>query len=130
MYSGIKIYDSFWDGFRFESVSVEELSKKESGYLFSSNISHSFGHQINLNFAISFNDTDSYSSRIYLYERDLPGILRNVAVYNRDMRFMALATKEISTYFSTSLKFERLTRDNVLNKVVDSRIGLQFDIKY
>ena len=73
-------------------------------------------------------NTDSFDSRIYIYEHDFPGVLRNTAVYNEGYRFMVLASKDISTYFSASVKLERYSR-NAQNKGTDeTRIGIQFDL--
>ncbi len=72
-------------------------------------------------------NTDSFDSRIYIYEHDFPGVLRNTAVYSEGYRFMVLASKDISTYFSASVKLERYSR-NAQNKSTDeTRIGIQFD---
>ncbi|TFB09561.1 hypothetical protein E3V55_07090 [Candidatus Marinimicrobia bacterium MT.SAG.3] len=72
--------------------------------------------------------TDSFASRIYLYEQDLPGVLRNSAVFNDGNRFMVLARKEISSYFSLSLKLEHLSRDNGIEDSVENKIGIQVDL--
>ena len=73
-------------------------------------------------------NTDSFDSRIYIYEHDFPGVLRNIAVFNEGHRFMVLASKDISTYFSASVKFERYSRSAQKESTDETRIGFQIDI--
>jgi len=73
-------------------------------------------------------NTDSFDSRIYIYEHDFPGVLRNIAVFNEGHRFMVLASKDISTYFSASVKLERYSRSAQKESTDETRIGFQIDI--
>ncbi len=115
-------------GWRFERVSKKDLIADENGLLLSVNAKIEATKSLRLYLAATRFKTDSYSSRIYLYEQDLPGILRNSAVFNDGNRFMVLARKEFSSYFSLSIKLEHLSRDNGIEDSVENKIGVQFDL--
>jgi len=69
-------------------------------------------------------DTDSYTSRIYVYETDLPGVVNNRILYNKgDYGFVYLAAKVVKRT-SFSLKYSVINTDSLFRN-----IGLQLDIK-
>ena len=107
---------------------MEDLIVDEKGLLLSINIKIATPGSLRLYLAATRFKTDSFASRIYLYEQDLPGVLRNSAVFNNGNRFMVLARKEISSYFSLSLKLEHLSRDNGIEDSVENKIGIQVDL--
>ena len=115
-------------GWRFERVTLEDLIVDEKGLLLSINIKIATPGSLRLYLAATRFKTDSFASRIYLYEQDLPGVLRNSAVFNNGNRFMVLARKEISSYFSLSLKLEHLSRDNGIEDSAENKIGIQVDL--
>ena len=115
-------------GWRFERVTTQDIIVDENGLLLSVNVKIVAPKSLLLYLAATRFKTDSFASRIYLYEQDLPGVLRNSAVFNDGNRFMVLARKEISSYFSLSIKLEHLSRDNGIEDSVENRIGVQFDL--
>lgn len=115
-------------GWRFERVTTQDIIVDENGLLLSVNVKIAAPKSLQLYLAATRFKTDSFDSRIYLYEQDLPGILRNSAVFNDGNRFMVLARKEISSYFSLSIKLEHLSRDNGIEDSVENKIGVQFDL--
>ena len=119
---------SFVLGWRFERVTTQDIIVEENGLLLSVNVKIVAPKSLRLYLAATRFKTDSFVSRIYLYEQDLPGVLRNSAVFNDGNRFMVLARKEISSYFSLSIKLEHLSRDNGIEDSVENKIGVQFDL--
>ena len=115
-------------GWRFERVTTQDIIVDENGLLLSVNVKFEAPKSLLLYLAATRFKTDSFTSRIYLYEQDLPGVLRNSAVFNDGNRFMVLARKEISSYFSLSIKLEHLSRDNGIEDSVENKIGVQFDL--
>ncbi|MCH8928011.1 MAG: hypothetical protein IIB39_04750 [Candidatus Marinimicrobia bacterium] len=113
---------------QIERISVEQGNSTEYGYLLSSSIGMSLSNRIMLRLAVTLHNTDSFASRIYIYEHDFPGVLRNIAVYNKGYRFMVLASKDISTYFSASVKLERYSRSAQNESTEETRIGFQIDL--
>ena len=119
---------SFVLGWRFERVTTQDIIVEENGLLLSVNVKIAAPKSLRLYLAATRFKTDSFVSRIYLYEQDLPGVLRNSAVFDDGNRFMVLARKEISSYFSLSIKLEHLSRDNGIEDSVENKIGVQFDL--
>ena len=115
-------------GWRFERVTMKDMIVDENGLLLSVNAKIVASKNLRLYLAATRFNTDSFASRMYLYEQDLPGVLRNSAVFEEGNRFMVLARKEISSYFSLSIKLEHLSRDNGMEDWVENKIGIQFDI--
>ena len=115
-------------GWRFERVTMEDLIVDENGLSVSVNVRIVAPKSLRLYLAATRFKTDSFASRIYLYEQDLPGVLRNRAVFDDGNRFMVLARKEISSYFSLSIKLEHLSRDNGIEDSVENKIGVQIDL--
>ena len=115
-------------GWRFERVTMENIIVDENGLSVSVNVKIVAPKSLRLYLAATRFKTDSFASRIYLYEQDLPGVLRNSAVFNDGNRFMVLARKEISSYFSLSIKLEHLSRDNGIEDSVENKIGVQIDL--
>ena len=113
---------------QIERISVEHGNSTEYGYLLSSSVGMSLSNRIMLRLAVTLHNTDSFASRIYIYEHDFPGVLRNIAVYNKGYRFMVLASKDISTYFSASVKLERYSRSAQNESTEETRIGFQIDL--
>jgi len=113
---------------QIERVSVERGIITENGYLLSSSIGITVSSRMMLRLAATLFNTDSFASRIYIYERDFPGVLRNIAVFNKGYRFMVLASKDISTYFSASVKLERYSRSAESESAGETRIGFQIDL--
>ena len=115
-------------GWQIERVSVDHGISTEYGYLLSSSISMILPNRVIFKASATIYNTDSFDSRIYIYEHDFPGVLRNIAVYNEGHRFMVLASKDISTYFSASVKLERYSRSAQKESTDETRIGFQIDI--
>ena len=103
-------------------------SIEERGYALTSNADITVNKRRDINLSATIFDTDSYASRIYVYERDLPGVLRNLPVYQKGYRIMVLAREKFNAYFSTSIKLERYLRRQGTDDTNESRIGIQIDI--
>ncbi len=115
-------------GWKFDMASSKVNSVDERGYALTSNADIIVDKRRDINLSATIFDTDSFASRIYVYERDLPGVLRNLAVYQRGYRIMVLAREKFNAYFSTSIKLERYVRRQGTNDTTESRIGIQIDI--
>ena len=69
-------------------------------------------------------DTDSYASRIYAYEIDLPGIINNrMLYYTGYYGFLYLSAKPIDG-LKFSVKYSHIVREEILEK----HIGVQLDV--
>ena len=113
---------------RFERIWVRypELSKRETGWLLFGDLR--FVHQKWLtleNRLISF-QADSYDTRIYECENDLPGLVTNLGFYGNGWRCYILAKSQLGRAARISLKYS-ITHFNEGNKADDHRFGIQFE---
>ncbi|MBE0433295.1 helix-hairpin-helix domain-containing protein [candidate division WOR-3 bacterium] len=71
-------------------------------------------------------DTDTYGARIYVYEIDLPGVVRNRMLYNNgDYGFVYLSIRPIQR-IRLSMKYAFVNRESVSEK----QAGGQFDFMF
>ncbi len=67
--------------------------------------------------------TESYDARIYVYERDLPGYVRNVALHGVGTRYYLLCRYLPRPWIELTLKYARQERDEVREE-----LGFQVDL--
>ena len=70
--------------------------------------------------------TDSYDSRLYEYENDLPGLMKNVGLYGKGVRWYALAKGRVLGKVHLSLKYS-ITHFYEGEKKDDHRFGVQLE---
>ncbi len=70
-------------------------------------------------------DTDSYSTRIYVYEPDLPGIINNRMVYGKGRYGFCYLSLRILKNISFSIKLSFMKKDFLTKK-----LGVQLDTKF
>jgi DNA-binding PadR family transcriptional regulator len=89
-----------------------------------------------LNLRVAFFRTDSYSSGIYEYERDLDGVLTQPVLYGKGVRWYLIIKYTFLEHLNLSAKFSDHIRDDVkkigsgydqLPTNHDDRISLQLD---
>ncbi|NOY59332.1 MAG: hypothetical protein GXO75_10465, partial [Calditrichaeota bacterium] len=68
--------------------------------------------QISIRTRWCYFDAPLYDLRFYVYENDLPGVMRLKLLYKRGIRSYLILSWHISTYFSFSAKLERTSYDN------------------
>ena len=120
-------------------VSEEFLlpSREETGFLFYQNVwIRLLPHFILSTRWIKFN-TDSYSSRIYEFEEDLPGVLTVRPLYKKGTSWYVIARWKPFKKFRLSAKFSITYHKNVsewgsgLEKIqgnIEKRFGLEADL--
>lgn len=109
---------------RLEEKYVHELSGMEKGIFgcLEAGVQHD-----RLSFRVRYGrfNTDSYASRIYAYETDLPGIVNNRMLYNKgEYGFVYVSFKPVNQ-FKVSAKYSVVKR----NSTPMEQIGCQFDMK-
>ena len=72
---------------------------------------------------IALFSTDSYDARIYMYERDLPGYLRNVALSGQGTRFYLLFHCTPRPWLELTMKYANQRREEI-----QEEWGLQLDL--
>jgi len=109
---------------RLEEKYVYGSSDLEKGLLGAFEIGAEFDR---LRFRIRYGlfETDSYASRIYVYEIDLPGIVNNRMLYNKgDYGFIYMLFKPIEV-FNIATKYSFVKRDTVLVKQLSCQLDFR-----
>ncbi len=61
--------------------------------------------KLKISMRLTFFDTDGYESRLYQFERDIPGVLTNQMLYGKGSRWYLLCNYKLAPILSVSLKF-------------------------
>jgi hypothetical protein len=80
-------------------------------------------NQIEFEGRIALFSTESYDARIYMYERDLPGYLRNVALSGQGTRFYILLHYAPRPWLELTVKYATQRREEIREE-----FGLQLDL--
>ncbi|MFQ5905511.1 MAG: ComEA family DNA-binding protein [bacterium] len=113
---------------RFETVSalLEQESTTDTGTLLYWEAVFKPIDRVSLRGRLSVFDTDSWDARLYQYESDLPGVMRNVAVNGRGAMGYALAGFRPAEWLKISTKLSWKRKDGE----GEWRAGVQSDIKF
>ena len=118
---------------------IKDANLKENGFLVFQDVRYVPIKNINLYGRIIFFQTDSFNSAVYEYENDLLGVMPNLAMYGKGIRwylivkykplkFLTLSTKYSETY-KPEEKFLS-SGDNEIIGNVDNRISFQIDMNF
>ncbi len=121
---------------RWESTDIQSINENGS-YLFE-DIHFLPGSTFSISTRILFYRTDSYNSRLYEYESDLPGSYANYAVYGEGRIFYLLFKWKIydKIYFMFKYRYNNITKkdltlpiirndDNTLQRTLRFQIKIQ-----
>lgn len=87
--------------------------------------------------AIAF-DTDTYDSRVYEFEEEVPGTYQNPALYGKGLRWYIIGRYDYGRRMSLSLKYSQTRREEPRNTAypgevvvngIDDRLAVQIDIR-
>ena len=85
---------------------------------------------------LAFFKTDSYNSRIYEYENDLPGIMSSPALFGDGMKWYIIAKYNSSFGLNISVKYSELIKpsekflgsgNSIISGSIDNQFSLQMD---
>ena len=83
--------------------------------------------------------TESYDSRLYEFEEEVPGTYRNPALYGKGLRWYLVGRLEYNHYVELSAKYSQTSSDGPTRSVagrwatggvIDSQLTLQMDVKW
>lgn len=107
-------------------LNYPDLMTEESGWLFLTDLRLALGEGITLSGRATCWSTDSYDSRLYAYEHDLPGVMTNTALYGEGWGWYALVTLKTSRGIRFALKYAS-THFIEDDREDDHRFGIQFE---
>jgi hypothetical protein len=91
----------------YDKTKGVQIDKKNlySGILHYQDIYYQLSSKIGMSYRIVFFNTDGYESRLYEFERDVPGILTNQMLYGTGSRWYIFGRWKMNAIISLSLKY-------------------------
>lgn len=123
----------------YNTFEIGEIDRNEKGYLILQDARFALTKALQLYGRIIFFETDSFNSAVYEFENDLAGVLTNLAMYDKGMRWYLMMRYKPANYITLSLKYSETYKpdaktlssgNNLINNNVDNRISFQIDINY
>jgi hypothetical protein len=120
-------------------VTYAGLKKSEQGLLFSQTLKCILFRSLALRARVAVFETDSYDSRIYEYEDDLPRASSNPALYGRGLRWYLILRYHIFLKVDISAKYSQTIKDGVkslgsgLDEIegnTQSLLSMQLDVRF
>ena len=118
---------------------VKEANKREDGFLVFQDVRFVANKNLNFSARIIFFQIDSFNSAIYEFENDLLGVMPNLAMYGKGIRWYLIAKYKPLTYLSISAKYSETFKPDVTslssgdNEIIgnlDNRFSLQIDLNF
>ena len=118
---------------------IKDAGVKEDGFLVFQEVRFVPRKNISLYGRIIFFQTDSFNSAVYEYENDLLGVMPNLAMYGKGVRWYLIVKYKPLKYLSISVKYSETFKpdetvlssgDNEIIGNVDNRISFQIDLSF
>lgn len=118
------------------SFRIKEINYNENGYLIYQDVRYDAADFIRIYGRIELFNTDSYNTRLYAFENDLTGVLSNLPLYGKGLRWYFLVTVQLINSLRLSCKYSEMYKSDVksigsgFNEIegnLDNRISLQLD---
>jgi len=118
---------------------VRDANKKEDGFLVFQDVRFVAHKKLNLTSRIIFFQTDSFNSAVYEFENDLLGVMPNLAMNGKGIRWYVIAKYKPLQFLSISAKYSETFKpdettlssgDNEIIGNLDNRFSLQIDINF
>lgn len=118
---------------------IKDANLKENGLLVYQDLRYVPQKNINLYGRIIFFQTDSFNSAVYEYENDLLGVMPNLAMYGKGIRWYVIVKYKPLQFLTLSTKYSETYKpdetylssgDNEITGNVDNRISFQIDMSF
>jgi hypothetical protein len=118
---------------------IKDINLKENGLLIFQDLRYVPLKNINLYGRIIFFQTDSFNSAVYEYENDLLGVMPNLAMYGKGIRWYLIVKYKPLKFLTLSAKYSETYKpdvtslssgDNEIIGNVDNRISFQMDMSF
>jgi hypothetical protein len=115
------------------------MKKSEQGVLLSQTMQCALFRSLALRARVAIFETDSYDSRMYEYEDDLPRSSSNPALYGRGLRWYVILTYSVFIKVDMAAKFSQTIKDGVhsigsgLDEIeghTQSLLSIQLDVRF
>ncbi len=132
---------NIWMKTRIEYVNLSPTieTDKEDGFLISQDIKCTPFSKLLLYGRFTLFQTESYNSRLYVYENDLLGIMSNPALFGEGLRWYIMAKYSTNFGLDLSLKYSELYKpneqsigsgDSEIKGNLDNKFSIQLDFKF
>lgn len=125
--------------FEYNHFLIREASIKETGFLMFQDVRYLLQRNLSFYGRIIFFHTDSFNSAVYEFENDLFGVMPNLAMFGRGLRWYLILKYRPVSELTISAKYAETFKprekflssgDNQINNNVDNRLSLQIDFKF
>ncbi len=113
------------------TVGLEHESVQERGMLFFQDLTADLGRALSVSVrAVAFH-TDSYNSRVYEYEADLPGAYSTPALFDRGFRCYILGRYRWGRTLALAVKYSQTSKEKSSEGIprVDNQLSVQLDLE-
>ena len=113
------------------TVGLEHKSVQERGMLFFQDVTADLGLALSLSVRIVAFHTDSYNSRVYEYETDLPGAYSTPALFERGIRCYILGRYRWGRTLAFAVKYSQTSKEKSSEGIprVDNQLSVQLDLE-
>jgi hypothetical protein len=113
------------------NVGLERESVQERGLLFFQDLTADIGHALSVTARIVAFYTDSYASRVYEYEADLPGAYSTPALFDSGFRCYILGRYRWGRTLALALKYSQTSKERTSEGIprADNQISVQLDLQ-
>lgn len=125
--------------FEFNSYDIKDADISENGFLVFQDARYAVTKTLSFYGRIIFFETDSFNSAVYEFENDLTGVLTNLAMYGKGLRWYLMIRYKPFRFATLSLKYAETYKptetslnsgNNLIRNNLDNRISFQIDIAY
>jgi len=123
----------------YASVSYKNFGGNNKGLMFFTDADFGLLKDLSASVRLAFFDTDSYDSRIYVYEDDIPGVLSNVPLYGKGRRWyfvmnykafqnLSVYGKYSETYYDGAASIG--TGNDLISGSINNRMNLGVELSF
>jgi DNA uptake protein ComE-like DNA-binding protein len=121
------------------NINYSGMKKAEQGFLLSQSIRWTSSYSLTLQTRLAAFQTDSYDSRIYEFEDDLPYVFSNPAHFDRGLRWFFALKYKLFLHVTVSAKYSQLIKEGAISLGTNldeikgdsqSNVSIQIDVRF
>lgn len=123
----------------YNNFLIRSADKNENGFLIFQDVRFAPSKKLIAYARIIFFQTDSFNSAVYEFENDLVGVMPNLAMYGKGLRWYFMIRYKPLSYLNISAKYSETYKpdesylssgDNEIIGNLDNRFSLQMDLNF